>query len=627
MKKFFTLIAAALLSSGAFAQSEWQNLVVNGDMEGEADPMWSSFWCHDWREGVTFDEASEQRYDDKGQFQGFAEIVVDPADPNNHCARVIVRSEAEADEAGNKVCPDGQTSLASWDCQFFIYANEEIPEGKELRMKLKVKAEKSGMFETQAHWKPGDYNHYQLFGNCNYGTEWTTIEVDATVDANHTQSANGKIFQSVAFNLSTMTDGNVIYFDDVKLEMREPKGPEDFDRWFNMLRHGTESADKVNNWTTFTGRDGVTGQDIQARVVMDPVDGEPALNVTAICYNAFEDKPQLDDEGNPVLDENGEPAIDHLKYHIFENGDTCKLQNGGYGIDDWQTQFFVTVPHKFIPNSQYRLVMWYRADHEADIDTQLHNMPGDYVHYEAIGTLHCTPEWQQIKVEEAMRSQGKGCQTIAFNCNKNKDELVNYYFRFDEFSFNMAEVSDAERTLGKEDILLPVPEPGAESATATIDFTNCMNLLESTDFANILGDDHLKLPVKSATEDDEYSPKQQSAAGVFIDDEGYLVDDGAICITASEDSKDNKADYLIDNFGTESFAGKNIETKMLFTYNDWNYVFNTKLIPAADYEKIMSGVNSVSVAQPENVIYDLQGRRVKDAVKGLYIVNGKKVVK
>ena len=41
----------------------------------------------------------------------------------------------------------------------------------------------------------------------------------------------------------------------------------------------------------------------------------------------------------------------------------------------------------------------------------------------------------------------------------------------------------------------------------------------------------------------------------------------------------------------------------------------------------MSGVNSVSVAQPENVIYDLQGRRVKDAVKGLYIVNGKKVVK
>ena len=54
MKKFFTLIAAALLSSGAFAQSEWQNLVVNGDMEGEADPMWSSFWCHDWRQGVEF---------------------------------------------------------------------------------------------------------------------------------------------------------------------------------------------------------------------------------------------------------------------------------------------------------------------------------------------------------------------------------------------------------------------------------------------------------------------------------------------------------------------------------------------------------------------------------------------
>ena len=41
----------------------------------------------------------------------------------------------------------------------------------------------------------------------------------------------------------------------------------------------------------------------------------------------------------------------------------------------------------------------------------------------------------------------------------------------------------------------------------------------------------------------------------------------------------------------------------------------------------MAGVNTLKVAQPENVIYDLQGRRVKDAVKGLYIVNGKKIVK
>ena len=169
MKKIFTIMAALLLvSTGAFAQKRWTNLVVNGSMEGEQDPTWSSFWCHDWRRGVEFDPATGQQYDggdtEIGQFQGFAEIVEDPANPANHCARVIIRSEEQADETGNKICPSGQTSLASWDSQFFIYANEVIPSGKLVKMTLKVKGEKAGSFETQAHWTPGDYNHYQLFG-------------------------------------------------------------------------------------------------------------------------------------------------------------------------------------------------------------------------------------------------------------------------------------------------------------------------------------------------------------------------------------------------------------------------------------------------------------------------------
>lgn len=50
MKKFFTLIAGLLLvSSGAFAQTKWTNVTPNGNFEGEQDPLWSSFWCHDWR--------------------------------------------------------------------------------------------------------------------------------------------------------------------------------------------------------------------------------------------------------------------------------------------------------------------------------------------------------------------------------------------------------------------------------------------------------------------------------------------------------------------------------------------------------------------------------------------------
>ena len=88
--------------------------------------------------------------------------VEDPLDAKNHCAKVVVRTEAEADEAGNKIKPDGQESLASWDSQFFIYVRQNIESGKKLKLTMRVRADKACSIETQAHWEPGNYNHYQL---------------------------------------------------------------------------------------------------------------------------------------------------------------------------------------------------------------------------------------------------------------------------------------------------------------------------------------------------------------------------------------------------------------------------------------------------------------------------------
>lgn len=619
MKKFFTLIAAALLSSGAFAQSEWQNLVVNGNLEGEQDPMWSSLWCHDWRQGVEFAEGSGQQYDGNGQFQGFAEIVVDPTDPTNHCARVIIRTEAEADEAGNKVKPDGSESLASWDCQFLIYANEQIPSGKELRMTLRVMAEKAGMFETQAHQEPGNYNHYQLFGNINYTTEWQRIQVIATIDGNHTQESNGKWMQSVAFNLSTMTDGNVIYFDDVKLEMRDPKEPGEFEGWFNMLRHGTLSNDPVQNYTTFTGRDAADGTDKPARIVDDPVDGQPALTVAAACWEGTRQEQELDSDGNPVLDDEGNPTYKDVQYWHKADG-TEKTT-----IDDWEAQFFVTVPHKFIPNSKYRLVMEYRADVPADVDTQLHNMPGGYVHWDAVGTLNFTQEWQQLEVEENMKNEGKGCQTIAFNCNKLKDAPNNYYFRFKEFSFNTADVTFNERVLGEESIVLPVPAATKEDGVAvTLNFAECMKKLETEDYQGLVDDAHaLVLQGINQEDEEEFSALLSSTTGLALDENGYFSESGNIILEFDPDGSAEEAKLTIYNMGA-NFEGKKVPTKLAYAYNGWYYLFNVTLVDEAEWA---SGVNAITATQQHSRgMFDLMGRRISNAVKGLYIMNGKKYV-
>lgn len=639
MKKIFTLFAAALLSSGAFAQTEWKDLVVNGNMEGEQNPKWSSFWCHDWRKGLgDFDPDSEQQYDngdpENGQFQGFAEIVADPTDPNNHCARVIVRSEAEADEAGNKV--KNGDALASWDCQFFVYANEEIPVGKELRLTMRAMAEKAWNVETQAHAKPGDYNHYQLFGNINIPAEWTKIQVTATISnemvggINEETGLPNKGMYSVAFNLSTGKDGNVFYFDDIKLEMRDPKGPEEFTGWFNMLRHGTQSDDQVGGGrTNFTGRDGYAyakqadgsyaSQDTQARIVTD-ADGEPALMVTSIGWTGQDvnKKEILDEEGNPVLDEEGNPTYEEEVVNYYENAETGEHITS---IDDWRTQIFVTIPHKFTPNSKYSLVFWARADKPATVQTQTHRLPGDYIYYVGVGDLNLTTEWQPFEfVDQTVSSEQSGngsFQTMAFNCNVLK-EVNNYYFRFEEFSANAADVTDDERTLASETTMLPVPEPGTQqSATGTIDFAACIDKLEANSFENLVNEN---MTVQNG---EETFGATDPSAGFFLNDKGWLAEsETPITVEVQEPSNDNtKLEFYVYNDG-ESFAGKQLDTKFRFEFNDWFYVFNVSMVPETTY----TGISEVKSQPAQNVVFDLSGRRVQQATKGLYIINGKKYV-
>ena len=627
MKKFFTLVAGMLLvASGSFAQEKWKDLVVNGNMEGQQDPKWSSFWCHDWRgEDVPeMDPESNQQVDASGQFQGFAMIVEDPANPSNHCAKVIVRSEAEADEAGNKVEANG--TLASWDCQFFIYANETIPEGKEVRMTLKVKGEKAGSFETQAHWAPGDYNHYQLFGNVNFTTDWTTVEVTTTVTADQCKEADGKAFQSVAFNLSTTKEGNVVYFDDVKLEVRDPEAPHEFTEWFNFLRKGTLSEDKIGDYTTFTGRDGVTGQDIQARVVNDPVDGEPALNVTSIGFNAQKEVKEAitDEEGNPVLDDEGNPTYDitYQDVYVKENGDTLTIQNGGFGIDDWQTQFFVTIPHKLTTGQKIKIVMSARAEKEATVQTQIHGMPGGYIYWQMLGDLNLTEEWQTFEFEDVeITSDMNGGQTIAFNCNVLKEEN-NYYFRFDEFSINEADVSDNDRIIGSESIKLPVSS-GKDEVFALVDMGNAVEVLGIENLIDFLNANNMKIQTEEG-----FTYGIQATTGAFIDEAGNSTEEEkGLCFTIYEDgTKDNIANFGIANFDLAWEAGKTLDSKICFAKDGWYYLYNVTFVDQEAYAAY-TGINGVNVAgKTAKAVYDLTGRKVIKPAKGLYIMDGKKVI-
>ena len=493
-------------------------------------------------------------------------------------------------------------------------------------MTIRVRAEKSGSYETQAHWKPGDYNDSNMFGNMNYSTEWKKYIVETVTTETMTKEADGKNFQSIAFNLSTMTDGNVIYFDDIKLEIKDhkEKDPSEFQGWFNFLRNGTLSDDKIGNFTNFTGRDGVDGKDVQARIVNDPVDGQPALNVTSIGWNAKGKKQQekKDEDGNTVLDEEGNPVYEEVETDIYikENGDTLT------SIDDWQSQFFVTIPHKIKTGGKIRVVFSARADKPAQVDTQSHGMPGSYIYWSMFGSLDLTEEWQRFEFEQEVTSDqagSSGMQTIAFNTNKLK-EVNNYYFRFEEFSIDKGEVAVEDQTLASGSVKLPVPESADKEASFVVDMAPVVETLGITDFVDFINGNTMCV----LTEELTYSGALQPTTGVFVNLDGYYVEsEEAICIAIDEDKTEGtNACFVIFNFGEPIPEGSSVGTKLCFVNEEgWNYVMDVTLVNESAFDP--SGIATVKTkTKTDGVIYDLMGRRVAKPVKGIYIMNGKKYI-
>lgn len=93
---------------------------------------------------------------------------------------------------------------------------------------------------------------------------------------------------------------------------------------------------------------------------------------------------------------------------------------------DWDAQFFIVFPEPLKASEKYLVSFEYKSSQDASFDTQQHNLPGQYVHWAAIGTLNSTTEWQTLVKE--FKPQKDGIQSIAFNLAKNRNDDVDFFF-------------------------------------------------------------------------------------------------------------------------------------------------------------------------------------------------------
>ena len=117
--------------------------------------------------------------------------------------------------------------------------------------------------------------------------------------------------------------------------------------------------------------------------------------------------------------------------------------NGSRGIvveatakesDAWDNQFWFRFNEIVPADAKYRVSFDYRADAPAKASTQAHAEPSDYIHYQMLGDVNFTPEWQTFTAEGTVSAQQAGPNSggglftsIAFNLNELAD-ANNYYF-------------------------------------------------------------------------------------------------------------------------------------------------------------------------------------------------------
>ena len=100
----------------------------------------------------------------------------------------------------------------------------------------------------------------------------------------------------------------------------------------------------------------------------------------------------------------------------------------------WDNQFWFRFNETVPAEAKYRVSFDYRADAPAKASTQAHAEPSDYIHYQMLGDVNFTPEWQTFTAEGTVTAQQAGPNSggglftsIAFNLSELAD-ANNYYF-------------------------------------------------------------------------------------------------------------------------------------------------------------------------------------------------------
>jgi hypothetical protein len=325
---------------------------------------------------------------------------------------------------------------------------------------------------------------------------------------------------------------------------------------------------------------------------------------------------------------------------------------GSKKTQNWDDQFFIRANEEIPGGSKIHVEFDYRSDVADNVDSQVHNEPGAYIPADGIGNQSYKPEWQHFTYEGAASATFR---TIAFNLSANNkdtkiviDNIV-FWVELPKAKKDLTVNGSFDGTAVPNVMVKVAPSSAVVPATAT-------------EGAGTEGSKGLKIEAPAKVTNDYetqmwiVSPYVLPAGTSVQVEFDYKADVAAKVATQAHENPGNyihyacagdvefttewkhfKATFAVpsqcdgkpNNENTYNKDFRSIAFNMSMSAATTYYIDNVKLLVDEETvdQIIATGVQAVRpAAVSDGQYYDLQGRRVAQPVKGMYIVNGKKTI-
>jgi len=306
----------------------------------------------------------------------------------------------------------------------------------------------------------------------------------------------------------------------------------------------------------------------------------------------------------------------------------------------WDTQFFIRANKPIPAGTKVHMEFDYMATADAKADTQGHGEPGSYVNNDGVGEVSFTTEWQHVSKD--FNTSGD-IQTIAFNLSKydkaneyHIDNIVFWAEKAPEIEWvdivkngNMEgdEVSNFVTKLYPS----TTPEPSVLVAGAGKDGGKGIKI-ESPAKASDPWDTQFWITLPITLEQGtkfkvEFDYKADNAVTADVQTHAtpgnYLGNWTNVAFTTEWQHFEKQGVAPAANNNGQKF--QSIAFNLSFDNATTFFFDNIKLF--LDKDIAATGIQNVNTVKAnDGAIFDLQGRRVNKPAKGLYIIDGKKVM-